>query len=222
MRFIIIFLFSFVFSTILKAEYNGYQIKFEMETVTGNKIIGYVYTSKSIESDSINNTNYLKNVLDRTWEGDGDSLHYYKERIKYKYKRVSVNQGKKYSIYGLNNMQVISKHEIKSIEILETINQSFMVGISSPLSISDTTWINKEPLKSYSFGAYLCFHQIYIHVTSQKIENILSKLQSKQIEVDETDFGQKMGDKLDDEFHEIIAELIRLDEKVVVLTECSC
>lgn len=224
MRFILILLWSIVFSPLLKAEYNGYHLQFEIETVKGNKIIGYSYVYSSFfNSDSINDTNYLVKVLDLSNDGvDGDSLHYFMDRIKYKYRQVGDSQGEKIPIYTLDNKQVIPDKEIRSIDILESINQTYMIGISSPLSISDTTWTNKEPLKSYSFGAYLCYHQIFIHKNSKEIENIITRLSAKQKKTGKYEIDQETGDKLDAEFSRIIEELILLDEKIVVITECSC
>ncbi len=224
MRIILLIFFTLYYSTILRAEYNGYLIKFEVETLEGNKFFGYSYLSTSyFNLDSLENTNYLITALDPgrgDWEGD--SLIYYKERIKYEYRHVGNVDGEKIPIYTLNNRQVILDKEIKNIDILEIINQTYMVGISSPLSISDTTWSNKDPIESYSFGAYLCFHQIYIHERSKNIKNIIARLQAKQKEIDEIEFDSEMGDQLDNEISKMIDELSLLDNKIVVITECSC
>lgn len=223
MKKIITILTIFFISTTVRAEYNGYHIKFEIKTAKGKTKVGFAYlTSDYLNTDSLKNTTYLKKALDQSskqWE-KRDSLVYFKERIKYEYRPASNNLNEKTTIYSLDNKQAILHKEIHSINIIEIIDYTYLKRISSPLSISDTTWTNKEPLSSYSFGGYLCYHQIYMHKNSKKVDKIIKQLQAKQNELKDTEINSNNGHEIDKAFREIIKDLY--GEKVVIITECSC
>ena len=200
MKKILILSTIFFLSTTVRAEYNGYHIRFELETTKGETKFGFVYVASAyLKMDSLKNTNYLKKALDQSWGewNKRDSLVYFKERIEYKFRYVGDSLGEENSIYSLANKQAISANEIKSITITEMIEETYLVGVSSPLSISDTIWTNREPLSSYSFSGYLCYHQIYVHISSKKTDRIIDILQRKE-----------------DELKDI--------EIVVIITECTC
>ncbi len=206
-----------------RAEYNGYHIKFKIETTKGETRIGFVYVpSAYFDKDSIQSTDYLKYALDQSWgdRDNKDSLFYFKERIKYQYQEVGNTQGEKREIFALNNKQSISYKDIKLITIIEMQDFTYLIGVSSPLSISDVTWISKKPLQSYAFSGYLCYYQVFVHVNSKKIEGIIKRLNAKQKSIENMDVDYENGDAVDDELWKIIKELY--GEKVVVITECTC
>lgn len=217
------FLTIILLSTSVRAEYNGYHIKFSIETTNGEINNGYAYVASAyLNIDSLKNTEYLKKALDQSgkeWD-DRDSLVYFNERIKYEYKMVGDSLGEKIPIYALKSRQAILSSEIMPISIEEMIDYTYLIGISSPLSISDTVWIKKEPLSSYSFGGYLCYHQIYIHQNSKKIDRIINLLKAKQAEINNIEIDYHNGDEIDKEFWEMIKQLY--GEKVVIITECTC
>ena len=219
MKKIITILIVIFLSISVRAEYNGYHIKFAIKTTKEKINIGFVYVASAyLNTDSLKNTEYLKKALNKS--DKKDSLVYFRERIKYEYRNVGDSLGEKIQIYSLNNKQAISLQDIMSISIVEMIDDSYLIGISSPLSISDTTWINKAPLSSYAFGGYLCYHQIFVHKSSKKIENIINKLKTKQKILEGVEINHENGDKIDGELWEIIKELYT--EKVVIITECTC
>lgn len=213
---IIIFL-----SISVRSEYNGYYITLSIENVKGEFIKGYVYTTSSrLNMDSLNNSKYVINVLERIskeWNmNTSDSLLYFKEKIKYEYQILTDSLREKTPIYTLNNRQTVSIQEVKSIKITEMIDYTYLTRISNPLSISDTVWLKTEPLNSYSFFGYLCEHHIYIHKNSKKIDAIINKLKTKQNRVK----NDEINDKTDMEYWKIIEELY--GENVVIVTTCTC
>lgn len=230
MRKTLIIIIAVIFSTSLRAEYNGYHIALSIENLKGQITKGYVYVASAyLNMDSLNNSEYLKRALDQSWKDwdKRDSLTYFKERIKYEYTAVWDSSGPKKSIYYLTGKTVLSFKSIKSIKIEEMIHFGYTKGIANELKLSDTTWMKREPVRKVSFGGYLHSYQIFIHENSPQINAIIKQLEIKQKEFDNTelddengDTDYKKGDKIDEEFWKIIQKLNKL--KVVIIAESSC
>jgi len=230
MRKTLIILIAVIFSTSLRAEYNGYHITISIENIKGQITKGYVYVASAyLNMDSLNNSEYLKKALDQSWKdwNKRDSLTYFRDRIKYEYTAVWDSSGAKNSIYYLTGKTVLSFKSIKSIKIEEMIDFGYTQGIANELKLSDTTWMKREPLRKLSFEGYLHSYQIFIHENSAKINEIIKQLEIKQKEIDQTelqddngDTDYRKGDKIDDELWGIIKKLNKL--KVVIIAESSC
>lgn len=227
MKKVLFMLFTILIMSSAKADYNGYHISFTIEKSGGKLSKGFVYVaSVYLNQDSLKSTNYLKKALDQSFKegGERDSLTYFAHRLKYEYRSVGSPEDSKTSTYTLKDKAVVAFDEIVSIKIDQMIQYGYLVGISSDLKLSDTTWTKKDPVKNVSYSGYLCYHQLLVHVNSDKIEAILKRLEAKQKEIDELDFntddGYKIGDKIDEELWEIVSELV--GEKVVVISECTC
>lgn len=229
MKKILIILIISLLSINAKAEYNGYHVMFSIETYNNEIHTAYAYLAPTnLNLDSLNNKNYLQKRLDQSWKENylKDSLTYFLERVKYDYKRHEGLSDNIYSIYSLNSKASISFDDIKSIQVIDFIEQTYAVNISSPITLADSIWYKNDPIKSYSFGGYLCFYQVYVHSDSKKVDQIIQRLLEKQkqlIELEENDemeIDLKNGDEIDNEFYEIIKELN--SEKVVVISECTC
>jgi hypothetical protein len=230
MKRILIIIIAVVYSTSLRAEYNGYHITLSIENAKGQISKGYVYVASAyLNTDSLNNSEYLKKALDQSckdWD-KRDRLTYFKERIKYEYTTVWDNSWTKNSIYYLTGKTVLSFKSIKNIKIEEMIDFGYTQGIANELKLSDTTWMKREPLNKVSFGGYLHSYQIFIHENSPKINEIIKQLEIKQKEIDNTelqddngDTDYRKGDKIDEELWEIIKKLNKF--KVVIIAESSC
>lgn len=230
MRKSLIILIAVLFSTSLRAEYNGYHITILFENVKGQITKGYVYVAAAyLNMDSLSNSEYLKRALDQSskdWS-KRDSLTYFKNRIKYEYSAVLDSSGAKNSIYYLTGKAVVSFKSIKSLKIEEMIDFSYTQGISNELKLSDTAWMKKEPMRKLSFGGYLNSYQIFIHENSSKIRAVIKQLEIKQKEIDKynlqyenDDTDHIKGDKIDEELWMIIQKLNK--QKVVIIVESSC
>ncbi len=223
MRFILALLFTLNLIS-AKAEYNGYHIQFKVETKQGDTQIGYVYVASAyFNTDSINNTNYLIKALDQSGKEwlKRDSLVYFKERIKYEYRNVGDSLGPKNPIYTLDNRQIISAENIQSISVLDLIDYTYIISISSQLSIADTSWINTPPVQSFMAGGYLCYHQIFVHAPSKKVEAAIKAIKAIENATDPEEIDYHDGDDLDEKIWEIISTICR-EDKIVVISECTC
>jgi len=209
--------------------YTNYEIKFAIETTDGNISIGYANVSLCIfDIDSIKNEKYVKerlilNSQNTIWSQNQkkDDFWYFQDRMEYEYK-IWEEYEEKNTLYYLLNTKNIPITDIRTIKIESIIGKSAFMQISNDLQLNDTVWMKKEPIKRIGVGAYLCGHNIFVHVNSKEIDNIAKEIESKQKELDKIDINRENGDVLDDEIWEIVKELIKLSgQKVVIVSECS-
>lgn len=223
----------------VKAEYNGWFIKFKITTKSQKELVGNVYIAQAyFEKDSINNSNYLIerfNTLDNQSE---DSLVYYKNLLSYKYNQDGDTNT--YTQYGLLNQEMIAINEIKSIEVINMIDFWYLSGIGSSHTIADTIWMKKAPVESFSFGGYLCGWDIFVHEATKKTDRILLQLkeltENHTLKIDSLEKNLKYLngndyyqteekiESLNDSIDEKASEILKLfdGEKVVILNFCSC
>ena len=223
----------------LKAEYNGWYIKFKIITQNQEELIGNIYIAQAyFEKDSINNSNYVIerfNTLDHQSE---DTLVYYKNLLKYNFQ--PEEDTSTYTEYGLINQQKIHVKDIKSIEVLNMIYFWYLSGIASTHTIADTIWMKSKPIKVFRTGGTLCDWQIFVHETSENTEKTIIKLEelqrsfSTKIEALEADLEyldgeeyyeteekiEKLEREIDKQFQELLTPF--KGEKVVIISFCSC
>lgn len=223
----------------LKAEYNGWYIKFKITTQNQKELIGNIYLAQAyFEKDSIKNSNYLIerfNTLDNRSE---DSLVYYKNLLSYQYKQEEDTNT--YTEYGLINQAMIAIQQIKSIEVLNMIDFWYLLGISSGHSISDTTWMKNKPVEVFRTGGNLCDWQIFVHEATEKTKQTIQQLKNltnsntSEIEKLEQELKyldgaeyykakeniESLEEGMDEKYQEILKSFD--GEKVVIISFCSC
>ena len=82
-------------------------------------------------------------------------------RIEYKY--IGYSNDTYDSIYALTDKKTIDTSSIKSLVIIELIDQSYTIGISSNIQWTDRLWMNSEPKESHYYEGIYCYYDIYIH-----------------------------------------------------------
>lgn len=228
-----------LFNSSVKAEYNGWYIKFKIITQNQEELIGNIYIAQAyFEKDSIKNSNYLIerfNTLDNRSE---DSLVFYKNLLSYKYKQQEDTNT--YTEYGLINQSMIAIQQIKSIEVLNMIDFWYLSGIASTHTIADTIWMKSKPIKVFRTGGTLCDWQIFVHETSENTEKTIIKIEelqrsfSTKIEALEADLEyldgeeyyqtkekiENLEEKIDSQFQELLSPF--KGKKVVIISFCSC
>jgi hypothetical protein len=210
----IIAVFILLFSYAVKAEYNGYHFEFTIETTEGQLLKGYVYKASAyLDEDSLSNSDYLIKAFSDDWNGHTDSIKYFKNRIKYNF----YNQNDTGFIFYLLNEEIIPSSSVKKIKIDEMIDYGYLSGIANELTLRDTSWMKKRPVKIATAGGYLCDAQIFIHKDSKKIKKLLKEIEA--IEAKYNDMGGG-NDKFDDEIQKVIEKF--KGEKVVIITTCTC
>lgn len=228
-----------LFNSSVKAEYNGWYIKFKIITQNQEELIGNIYIAQAyFEKDSIKNSNYLIerfNTLDNRSE---DSLVFYKNLLSYKYKQQEDTNT--YTEYGLINQSMIAIQQIKSIEVLNMIDFWYLSGIASTHTSADTIWMKSKPIKVFRTGGTLCDWQIFVHETSENTEKTIIKIEelqrsfSTKIEALEADLEyldgeeyyqtkekiENLEEKIDSQFQELLSPF--KGKKVVIISFCSC
>jgi hypothetical protein len=230
MRKFVVLLLGILFSTSIKAEYNGFHITISIENEKGKLSKGFVYVASGyLTQDSLNNSDYLKRALNQGWK-DSDKQNrftYFKERIEYEYTAVWDSSGTKNSIYYLTGKTHISCKAIKKITVEDMIDFGYAQAIANEIHASDTVWMKREPIRKVSFGGYLSFYQIFVHENSPKVNAIIEQLELKQKEIGNSelqeDYGNsdyQRGDKIDAELWAIIKKLNK--QRVIIVATYSC
>lgn len=206
-----------------RAEYGGYQLTLQIRTKEGADLIGYAYLSEyDVDLDLLSSTEHLMQVLDvaQVEGGESDSIAVFHHRLRYTYRMVGDSAGELRAIHHLSGRVMLPKSAIESMWASDHFEESRLEGISSPLSLADSTWMNVPPVRSVAFGAYLCWHQVFVHVESPTTRDVLARLARLQARIDTTEINPENGDALDGEVWELLKELDF--QKVVVVSECTC
>ncbi|ADV50527.1 hypothetical protein Celal_3258 [Cellulophaga algicola DSM 14237] len=224
------------------AEYNGHQIKFSIEFKDGSEIIGYNFLSSIYQKDkSISYTAFLENNYQLILRKQSNDLigefTYFQNRIKYDY---SDDEGAKKIIYTLTDKKEVDKNNIEKIKIIELTDQSYAIGISTKHAWEDRLWMKKKPVEKYSIGGTFCSYHIYIHNKNDKTDRIIKVLKEISIRFEEEIKEQKViienpdgtnyyqVEEKTNKIEQIIDPKISKelqnfsDEKVVIITMCSC
>lgn len=234
-----ILLFLSVFTS--RGEYNGYHLKYSIETTDGEVIEGYNYIAAAyFDLDSADNMGYLIRRLSapRFTYPLFDSIHFFTDRLMYEY-QYEWDTGT-YRIYSVLNSTGIPSQNVKSIVITEVINQTYLTDIYNTLIMADTVWMRNKPQSVKIYDGYLCFYEVFVHQKSKiteevalEVETLLAEHKSKMEKLEEDmkysngqeriDFEDQIDDLLDaidEQLGEIISKLE--GQKVVVLGTCTC
>ena len=196
-------------------EYTYYHIDLSIETSQG-VYEGYAFVSTfDLNRDSLHNSAYLKNAL-RGDFGNGDSLIYFNNRIRYEigmcYEDAIIDQKEK--LYYLLNRIAIPLNKINKIKIKNIFVESSLEGIANTLTLKDTSWMNKKPIRCIGFGGYLCSFNLYIYEESKLTSDIIKRANAIMLKYkdDEDEIDKKLGE-----------EIRKLDgQKVIVIQGCTC
>lgn len=221
--------------THLKSEFGGYHITFAITFTNGGIVKGYAFVpSLSFEMDSAGRSSYLKMALDQDY-GVSKGFTYFTERITYLYKDKYryAETGKKSTTWYLTGKKTVPLRSIRRIRITNYKEHSSSFGIANPLTLQDTAWMNKEPLKSFRFEGYLCFYDVFVHEGSSKTDSLLKLLKIKcnnfnwrrkkaeeKNEEESQDVDGYYLDKIDKDLERLTKKLY--GEKVIVIWYCTC
>lgn len=240
MRNVLVVIVTFLLSFSAQAEYDGYHISFTIEDTKGVRSKGYAYVAAAyLNTDSLQNTNYLIKALDQNRQDEWDkktTLAYYKSRIIYNYFSIP-DQQRQYE-YFLTGEITFKDSLIRKITIIEMIDWGYLSGISM-LKTNDFSWAESEPIKAYSFSSDLCSWQILVHEKDKSIERIINKVEllakEKEIieqEIDQQDLQdlnntEELSHKLEiinQAIEEQVGKAIKQLKgyKVAVVTYCTC
>ena len=217
---------------------SGYYLHFRITTPDRQDIGGYLFVSHyCLDIDSLSNTEHLKRafVCDGHYDETEQSLTYFQNRMIYQYQvpprdpDFPLEEQPAHQYYLLNEKTIpIPLENIEWIEIFELISDVSYVFISSELQLSDFSWMRQEPIESMEFYAHVCYHQLFIHAGSEKVENVIKELEQKQEEIDKLrelyfeSSNETIWDMLwdkDEELREILKKL--KGEKVVAISSCA-
>lgn len=237
------FLTSFLLSLLLainaKAEYNGYFLELEI-TTTEATFIGHVYVAAVyIDTDSFANTAYLKKAIDRLDRGyNNDTLEFYRHRLTYGYHwREGQPQD---TIYTLVDADSLPLSAITQLKVVDQIDFGYLLSVSTPHTLADTSWMRQQPEEELVFDGYLCSWDIAVFDTSPELETLLAKInltdtlvKHQQALLEEVmdysdghyyyaaqELQRDHEESLDNTFWALIKELFAY--KVVVVAFCSC
>lgn len=224
------------------AEYNGYHIEFNITMKSGDKIHGYSYlTFVYREDQTVNYQDFLEEnfeliLTNQFTDGLGD-YKYFQDRILYTYANYdSEVQG----IYEVINPKSIDISKIESFEIIEMIDQSYAIRISTEHTLADSAWMNQEPIEQYSFGGKFCSHDIYIHEKISTTDNLIKKLEtvSREIRFELLELEEDIKHANGEEYYKIQEQIETIEEgsddrildvlsnfdkdKLVIITICTC
>ncbi len=224
-----------------RAEYNGYHLKFSIETIEGQIIDGYNYIAAAyFDLDSARNSDYLVKRFSSPMfiHPPHGSVYFFKNRLRYDYQQG--DDLEIYHIYGVLDSSSIPNRRVKSITLISVINQNYLTSIFNKLSIKDTIWMKFKPKEYKRYVGYLCDYTVFIHqktkVTEEadiELQALLANYQAKIEELEEemkfangqerTDLKKQIDD-LSNEIDEQLAEIIsKLNgQKVVILGTCTC
>lgn len=238
-RFLVIFIVCWGLVNIGKAEYNGYFLELEITTAkatfTGHVYVAAVY----IQTDSFANTAYLKKAIDRLDRGyNNDTLEFYRHRLTYGYHwREGQPQD---TIYTLVDADSLPLSAITQLKVVDQIDFGYLLSVSTPHTLADTSWMQQRPIEELMFDGYLCSWDIAVYDTSPELETLLAKIEltdtlvkHQQALLEELmhysdghyyyaaqQLQRGHEESMDDTFWALIRQLF--DYKVVVVAFCSC
>ena len=219
------------------AEYNGSFIKFQMET-DSETIEGHIYVARAyFDLDLKGDQDYLKGQFDIGDHNRDGVIHFCHRRLEYRFSWEGSTEFD--TIYGISDQDSIAVDLVKSIEVLEIIDQGYLVSLDIMSAIEDINdWTKSEPVQYVRDGATMCDWQIFIHKRSPKTEKVLAELEAygksyerryKKLEEELSHYQEdenlkKKMEKLEEEGDKEKARIISRfkGEKVAIITFCSC
>lgn len=180
------------------AEYNKCELEVTFSLVDNSEVKIFFSFSGFCDSDSVKSFTYLKrmflegNVLD-----EKNVLHGCKKRYdccgEYVY----------FDFYR------ISFDSIKAAEVNSVFNGSFMSGIVTNVTIADTSWFIKKPMKRIEFKGAHAEYTIYVFERNKRLNELVGLFKREYQKWSLTD------ELMDDELNSILKEL---DSYRVVVT----
>lgn len=208
-------------TTILKAEYNGYHYQFEIETVSGKKLIGYSYVADGyMEDDSIQSSNYLKMAIGFKSVSLADSFFYHTDRYTYMYRNPNDSANTEYPVYCLINPTGLPMSKIRSIRVIDRIRFSYLIGVFNEVTSKDLVWMRKPVLERYYFSAYLCDFALQLHKKSTKAKSIIQSIEKLTRPLKDEEFPEETLEEIQKKVEELLKQLH--NEEVMIVTFCTC
>lgn len=199
-----------------------YKVKIEI----GNKsIIGYAKGNMwNFEKDSLNNSGYFTRALTEYSNSQAiDSAHQFlylfEEMIPLKIPN-PFNERSTMD-FEINHLigrpQSIPTATITRISYMETIECTMGSAIITPISLSDSLWLQTKPSQILRVGDGFCSYTIYVFDANLDLQSKIEKW-AKLIENDDKEAleGRDYGSSFRDEIRKLGLK------KIVILAHCSC
>jgi hypothetical protein len=191
----------------MMADNRGYQIHFDIETLTGEHHEGFIEIPNfELDKDSVNNSGYTLQRFKHI-SNSNNNLIYYKQRLAYNYYDVSIDE----PFYYLTDESSILFKSIKSIHIKNIFDSDINTGIRNKITLKDTVWMNTEPVDKMTTVNSHCVFRILIHEKNKGLEKLLKKLNALDI---------SEGESIYDEKHSQLLEKLN-GYKIIVIANCT-
>lgn len=195
-----------------KAESFDWLVKLTIQKKDGSKTIGYMtFIQGRISKDSLNNTRYLINMLDRLDAHQQDNhISLFTTELEYKYKSIC-DQRTISDFQYLNEMSVQTKL-IKKITVQNITEVSHYTEILNKLTGTDTAWMKTRPVKTLRANGDMCSYELYFHEYNNELTKLVAQLKAQSKKAEETG-GYNQLDA-------IIKKITRF--KVIVILNWTC
>jgi hypothetical protein len=213
-------------SCFAKAEcyYSEYQVVFQISISKTSSIICYQsFSSCELELDSLSNQGYLIRKLKQ--QNSNDKLLIYNNRVAFHYcleGKSDCADSTKAVVFSLVEPIILNRSDVDFIKVLSAERYSVFEQLSTPLSLSDSTWHNQVPQTVLEFEAYLCSHSVFIFKEKPEVISCIQALNALQEKVDNLSYEalQLEGDNYDAKIWEYIEELAK-EDYLVIVSSCT-
>lgn len=195
-----------------KADTFDWLVKLTIQKKDGSKTVGYMtFIQGRISKDSLNNTRYLINMLDRLDAHQQDNrISLFTTELEYKYKSIC-DQLITSDFQYLNEVSVQTKL-IKKITVQNITEVSHYTEILNKLTGTDTAWMKTRPVKTLRAKGDMCSYELYFHEYNSELTKLVAQLKAQSKKVEETgDYNQ---------LDAIIKKITRF--KVIVILNWTC
>lgn len=175
-------LFCFLFLGVAQktfADYNKCELEIILTSVNGNESRIFVSFSGYVEPDSANNFSYLKQRFI-----EGNILNE---------ENVLLGHQDRYTcggIYIYFSHFNISLDSIKTLNVTDIFNGSYMEAIQSKIELKDTIWFTKTPIQEIQLKDGAFDYDIFIFERNKKLNNLIESFKSEY----KNTFGAEVGD----------------------------
>lgn len=195
-----------------KADNLEWLVKLTIEQKDGTKTVGYIsFVEGGISKDSVKNTRYMINWLDRLdYHGKDNVISLFSTKLEYKYKSICDKVFTSCAQF-INEVNVQTKL-IKRITVHDVSEHDNYTEICNKLTSDDTAWIKTKPVKTASAHASVCLYELYFHEYNDELAKLVVQLKAQSKKAVET------GDDI--KLEAIIKKITRF--KVVVILNWTC
>lgn len=144
-----------------------------------------------------------------------DSIPFFSDKITYSY---TLEENTQYIDYVLNKHKLLAA-AIESIELLNVEQISSTEGISSTLTLSDTTWMKHPPVATKTGSYDVCFYTIFLHELNSTISPLLNALDELQENYNSNESNAERQ-LLEQQFNTLLNQFASTP-KIVVLEGCG-